>query len=379
MEEKMMNTLLQFVKANKSFSDALMKDMYPDANPYINFELVFIYLNANMELLREYDIEAYEFISEMFNNSNYYIEGNFVYIDNLAYSIDSFINLVHKLEGCKHKAIKIPQQLFVESKNNVREIPKRECKVYSFNDYKRFTAYEMSERDLIFQYTNRVDKATKPYIEQVTYNFKRFISFVVTNYFNGQQKKLNNKELLIISSYINLFPLFSYGKDLVEFPYGMFPIPINEIGVAKITFDNQEVLELNRKYKRVQEKVSQLTFQEKFVRDNGYADSQSLSKIRRKIDALENRAMELLYELYETTHYEHIFNPTFLKNVWQSFKGNTIDINTLFHNPVLKIFAIQKGVTNFYCAMHLDVLTKLIDNDIILEVLDSEQKLLLDN
>ena len=29
--------------------------------------------------------------------------------------------------------------------------------------------------------------------------------------------------------------------------------------------------------------------------------------------------------------------------------------------------------------MHLDVLTKLIDNDIILEVLDSEQKLLLDN
>ena len=75
----------------------------------------------------------------------------------------------------------------------------------------------------------------------------------------------------------------------------------------------------------------------------------------------------LLFKLYETTNLAHVYNPTLLKAIWQSFWDNTVDINTFFDNPVLKLFSIKDNVTRFYSAMHLDTLFKLIDNDTILK------------
>lgn len=210
-------------------------------------------------------------------------------------------------------------------------------------------------------------------------NFKRFINEVVINCLNGLRDKVSLKELSILNAYINFFPLFNYGASLVEFPFERLAIAENEIGIAKITYDNKEVVDANKKYNKVKDKIEEVSYQEALAVGSEYADAQMLYRLRRKLSTLKEEEVELLYQIYELTHLEHIFNPTLLKSVLESFINGTVDINTLFNNPVLRLFVIKDNVTKFYSAMHLDTLLNLIDNDTILEVLNSDHRLILEN
>ncbi len=380
MEEEKIKTLCELIKANKSFSYALNHNLTPDNNDYITFELIFIYLNANKNILKEYDLSLYEIVCNLFRWSDYYIEGTQLHTNDNTYDISFFINLINSLEAYKKQSIVLPQRIFTDNANT-KTPPKapHECKVYSFNDYRQLSMYEMSERELVFQYTTRVDDITKPYISNTINRFRRFINYVVTNYLNGSLDKISNKELQVLASYLNLFPLFCYGQNLIDFPFERLSIPSNEIGVAKITFDNKEIVDINRKYQRVKDKIEQLSYQEALAVGSEFADSQMLNRVRRRLNALKREEMELLFELFDKTHQDSIYNPTFLKSLWLSFLGNTVDINNYFNNPVLRTFVIKGDVTNFYCAIHLDTLFNLIDNEQLLSIIDSNHKLILKN
>ena len=207
--------------------------------------------------------------------------------------------------------------------------------------------------------------------------FRKFINLSVFNYLSGHKDKILINELKVIAAYINLIPLFFYGDDSIDFHLEKLHIPSNEIGIAKITFDNEEIVRINRKIRIIKEKRQQLEYNEKLIIDNNCTNYGTLAKIRRKILELEKEEGNLLYELYETSNLAHIYNPNFLQAVWQSFCDNSVDINTFFDNPVLKLFSIKDNITRFYSAMHLNVLFQLIDNDTILKSLNDDQKLLL--
>lgn len=379
MKEEKIKTLFELFKANKSFSCALNKGVYPEHSNYIMYELIFIYFNTNISLLREYDISTYDFICNLFRGADYYIEGDVLHTKDNTYPLSYFMDLINRLEEYRNRSIVISRKKFFSHHQPSSGESKNDCKIYVLNDYRKLLMYEMSERELVFQYTTRVDEITKPYIDHVMSNFKRFINYVVINILKGNIDKIPIKELEVLSAYINMFPLFGYGQDLVDFPYERLLISSYEIGVAKITYDNKEIVDINRKYNRVRDKIEQLSYQEALAVGSELADSQMLNRVRRKISLLKKDEIELLYQLYEMTHLEHIYNPTLLKSVWESFLSNSVDINTLFNNPVLRLFTIKDDVTKFYSAMHLDTLTKLIDNDMILEILKNEPRLLLTN
>ncbi len=379
MKEEKIKTLFELFKANKSFSCALNKGVYPEHSNYIMYELIFIYFNTNISLLREYDVSIYDFICNLFRGAEYYIEGDVLHTKDNTYPLSYFMDLINRLEEYKNRSIVISRKKFVSHHQPISGESKNDCKIYVLNDYRKLLMYEMSERELVFQYTTRVDEITKPYIDHVMSNFKRFINYVVINILKGNIDKIPIKELEVLSAYINMFPLFGYGQDLVDFPYERLLISSYEIGVAKITYDNKEIVDINRKYNRVRDKIEQLSYQEALAVGSELADSQMLNRVRRKISLLKKDEIELLYQLYEMTHLEHIYNPTLLKSVWESFLSNSVDINTLFNNPVLRLFTIKDDITKFYSAMHLDTLTKLIDNDMILEILKNEPRLLLTN
>ena len=374
MKEKKMKTLLELIKANKSFSCALKDELYPEDNSYITFEMVLIFLKANMNVLKSYDIDIYKFIKELLSDKNYYIEGDIIYTYEGEYYLNYFVNLVYILEEYKHQEIPIPFYAF-SAKDGVTS--KKSCKFYSFQEYLKISQYEMTQKDLVFQYTLRVDKSTRPYINMINDRFEKFISLSVFNYLSGHKDKISINELKVIAAYINLIPLFFYSDEEIDFHLEKLHIPSNEIGLAKITFDDEEVIKINRKIKTINEKKQQLEQNEKLIVDNDFANYTTLAKLRRRILRLEQEESMLLFKLYETTNLAHVYNPTLLKAIWQSFWDNTVDINTFFDNPVLKLFSIKDNVTRFYSAMHLDTLFKLIDNDTILKSLNDEQKLLL--
>ena len=377
MEEKKFETLKNFIKSNKSFLSALNNNSYPNLDIYTKYEIYLVYFRANLESIQKRNPSLAEKIMELLNSTNYYITEDRLEINGTIYPLSYLDNLLNEIEQIKKEPILINISPSYPSDNYFSKRTKEPCKIYSFKDYEHFSLYEMSERSLIYQYTFRVDKSTIPYIDKVRKNFNTFISFITYHLLKNDLKEVGIKDLQILYSYINLYPLLNYGKDLINFPYEQLTIPQNKIGLSKTTISNPEILKLKNNLQKITLQKSNLVNRLNILSLNLPKGHPKIDLITIQIRELEKQELEILYEIYSLSHYEHIYNPNILNYLYRSFCLGCVDVNNFFNNPFFKIFYIKNSNTEFYCALRLDTLIELLDNDQVLKILNDQPRLVL--
>ena len=367
MKEQRLNTLKAFINSNKSFFCALENNEPPYLDDYLKVELLLIYFNNNLPYIKMHYPRMYDLISSMLSTSNYYIEnGNICYEDHI-YSIVSLENLAMQIaDYIKDNA--------VENCNNDFDITTNDCKIYTIKQSRNHLDYDMSDRELMFQYTTTIDQDTLPYINKVKTDFNRFINFVCLHLLKHDFTPLDYRHLQVIYAYFNLYPSLLYGRDLIEVPFEVLNIPQNKIGLAKITHSHPAIVNLNKKLKEITIKLKALYAQHKLLLDNNLGTSYTVKK---RINELEHQETSILNQIFINVHHKNIYNSSLLKYALKSFIQGFADINNLFHNPVIKLFYIADNDTEFFCAMHLDTLINLIDNDRLLNLIDDHPVLML--
>lgn len=376
MNEKEFNTLNNFVNSNNSFYAALKNEESITTDIYISFELLLLYFKINYEFLQNLNQNDYNMLSDIIKNNNFIIEHNNIFYNDHYYSISYFINLLNTIEVSKSKSEdnKIIKLSFKpkETKEKKTKTPK----IIDLSVHQRNVYFTMKEREYMFEKNIEVNDITLPFIENSNLYFKELLNYLIILILKKTQQIVNYQYLELLYSYISLYPFVCYSNGKEEIPFSKLNIPQNEIGLKKSTYEQDEYLKcLEDEMQELTSKRERLKNQKEVMKNYLSNCESKLSRIDNHIYAIEAKQMDNYYSQYAYKHTNEVYNANLLEFIIKSFEQGNVYINESFEDPVIKLFYIENNEVLFYCAMHLKILAKLCDSNILLPESEKDKKL----
>lgn len=378
MNEKELSTLKNFIKSNNSFSNALTKNKYPTIDIYLGTELVVLYFKLLKVIplnLSSYEIDL---IHALVSNA-FTIKEDKINILKEDLPLTYFINLINKIE--QQNKLKNHNRLIYLNKFSEEISPSKELiggKIINFRDYINNPSLSMRERSYIFESTTKVTPDTTPYIEETNNNFIELLNELIIKILNSKIYECPFINLQILGAYLTLYPCVEYAKNKCTIPFHLLQLPQNEIGLIKTTYQNDFILELESYLLGLDQKKRKCLTELSSLQGNSYINEEKIKKIRNRLDDIDKEKFNMSFNYYLIKFSSEIYNHNLLDYINKAFLQGNVDINYLFKNPTLKMFYIDDGIVEFYCAMHLSTLMNLLNHQVLLDKLEPAKKLRLE-
>lgn len=372
-----LNTLKTLVVSNNSFCNALKgRPPYNLDNPLI-VELIIYYLTLNKEDLINLDISNKDLYLTLVEEQNYIIENDYILIDETIIPIDSLKELVNQIEDKKNNH---PNRVIYFTNSNVNKEPKihrpQKGQIIHFKEAQRNLFYTTLERAMIYERTTEVNFETLPYINRIKYDFVALVNDIVLKAINSNLDEYNPKYLKVVASYLKLYPFLTYAKNKANLSYSDLSIPQREIGLRKMTYDNDLIDDIENKLALLIKREERLVYErEKYERDFSI-NTNVLIHIEQELIDIEKQKTDYFVKLYLLRTSNEIYNENILKYLTKSFEQGYIEINRFLANPLIKSFFINDDDTEFYSIIRLDTLVNLFDPNILLEQLEPQKRLI---
>lgn len=377
MTTKELITLNNFIKSNKFFSNALKKNLIPNQDIYIQFEMILLYITQNLEILQNISFELYDIFKKIINTQSFIIEENFLMFSNYSYSLEYLTKLVFEIRSYKQQS-KPNNIVFLSSYKKSHENenkPFPNCRIIKFEEAKKNRHHFIGNPGIIFERTTKVDEETLPFIEETNKYFKELVEDIVIHTLTNKLSNYPLKYLKILAAYFNLYPFTTYIRGKYNVPFENLSLPQSEIGLRKSTYNNYQVKKiedyisaLDKKEREL--KAQQIQYEKCTIMDNGY-----LHRLKQEIVYLSQERINMFLTFYLLKSSSEIYNKNLLEYIAKSFEQGNVEINKFLENPILKMFYISGEKTEFYCAMRLDTFMNLIDTNLLMQSKEPEKKL----
>lgn len=362
MTEKELSTYQNFINTNNSFSYALENNTPIKPNIYLKVELLILHIRHKCS---NFCIPISNKILIQLLNGNFYIEDDHIIIEEKHYTIEDLYSMSESLNSSIAITMK-PIPIRLSTTNKEPTTGTKQCRVINIMDRFPKPNFTLEEREIIFERTCRIDEETLPYIREMRYRFIEVVDSLIPNILNETIDYDEETYYKIIASYLKLYPFAGYAANKTNIPYENINLPLNEIGLTKIKYNDAHLESIKRRVKelnKVVKKISQDT--ETIISSNVISNKRLIDSRNRRTIFINAEIASLLFEYNEYSHNPEVLNKLFFESIYEALiKGNII-INHYFLDPVIKLFTIKNGEVTSFIAIHLTTLLNIIDSNIL--------------
>jgi len=371
MERIISEEQLNLIKNNYSFYHALENQGPIYVNSYVKFELILYYLKLNKNILLNNSLEFKDIISFL-ENDDYLITEDCLITSNQSYSLDSFYSLLNRVRDLKqHSNQPIPFKSYSIKEPSIKIYNHSKTVSLPKNSYLHQPF--LSERDN-FAILLTDNKDCYNYPKEVKEEYKYRMEKLILSFLNDQLPPLEQpyNELTILISYLKIFPL---KKSFKELPSIFCHIPINEIGLRKMNYEEEEIKQYQESIRETI--IAKIRLQKKYDFSLRYNTMSHLylEQLGQNIRRMKIREFQQRFEYYCQTHNSEIFNHNYLKNILISLESGYVDLNYSYYNPVVRLFHLDHQKAIFYTELHLETLLNLFDDESFINSLDAKKLL----
>lgn len=359
MTQQELNTYQNFIDTNNSFLSDIKSFTPVIPNIYLKVELLILYLHhkCNCELTGPITNPT---IISLFSN-NFYIEDNYIVINEQRYTIEELISIVKNIRF--HKC---EQLTFINPRESKPLENPTNCRVIDLNRYLFVPNYTLTERGTIFERTCKVDNDTIPYIDEINNRFTSLIEHLIIDIFGDNMDLDEDTYYNVLGAFLKLYPFAGYAANKKTIPYEDISLPLNEIGLTKVKYDDEYLKDLRKKIQSINLQIQRIVRDTEIIISSGFISNKSiLERNNRQVIYLNSEIARLLYEYNEYSHNPEVLNDIFFKYIYEAFVHGNVIINEYFADPIIKFFTIEGKEVTSYIAIHLKTLLRIIDPTIL--------------
>lgn len=366
-------TTLQFINSNKSFYNALYTStfLYIDFN--IQVELIILYFNINRDYINNLELTDQDIINSLLNN-NYTIQNNRLIVSSTIIPLSKAISLVKKIKDFKElqNNDKVIYLNFNPEKKEVKT-SKKVSIVIPISKYLHHFGSTLSEKAYLLEMTQHLDKDTLPFVNINKKNTKDAISKIIEKIILDNLNQCSLVESSLIYAYLNLYLTLDYAKE--EYEPHLQDLNINQahIGIAKTTYNDEEINQILKKLLTIKEEELNLIRRINLLKNNPY-NNFKINLLKANLQEFLHKQQQLLFDLYLKTHSKDIYNKNLLQYILKSIYQSNFYLNYNYDDPLIKFFTINKDKIEFYCALHLSTLVNLITTDFLVTITNHEKE-----
>lgn len=363
MTSKELSTYNTLVSSNNSFCHALNNDLPLTLDNSIKFELIIYYLIINRRYIKKLSPKYQEILLLLIDTHNYIIENDRLIIEGKVLTLEELSSIVIQIEQIKkeitsNKIIHLTKPLVMHSREYEFST---ENKIIQFSESTRLFYYSNVEKSMSFESTSKVDEETLPYINSTRHHFTTLVNDIVIHALENDLDNYNRKYLKVISIYLTLYPFTTYAKSKTDVPFEELNLPQGEIGIRKMSYDNQTITDVENRIRQLNFRENCLLREREKYELNFSIKENVLTKIEQELLEIDKERIELLLSLFLLRHSKEIYNETLLCYLSKSFEQGYIEINRFFANPIIKSFYIEDTKTCFHCSARLETLQNLFN------------------
>lgn len=358
MNQKELETINHLVSSNNSFCNALKEKKTIRIDIYIQIELILLYFKINYQYISKLNNIEQEIIYDLISNNNFTIEENYLIYKEEKYSLNFFKNLMNTIEKEKQSISqnKVIQFIPPIKENISHPVKSKKSKIVDITFLNHAIFLDMKDRSHLLEEGLEITTETQPYIEENNANFRELLNTLILALLKPTPFEYSYGYLEILSSYLCLYPIISYAKNKFIIPLSDIRIPKEKIGLKKCEYQDKYLDELSSEISELNSKRMRLILSKNALSKSLQNYETKLGRINSHIDAIEKKQIDCYYNQFAYRNLDEIYNPTFLKYLFNSYEQCNVSIDEIFENPVIRFFHLSNDEIDFYCAMRLDTL-----------------------
>lgn len=369
MERIVNQEQLNLIESNYSFSYVLKNQGPIYLNNYIKFELIIYYFKLNRNMIINHHNE-FKDILPLLDDSKYLITKSYIVCNDKYYSLDYLFNVIKSIKeisSSELSPISFPSPFKEENdtktfnpslKSNTINFPSKQVPL---NSKRESFALRLVANNECQNYPHDVKSIYKLRMEKLLLS-------LLNNQLPTSESSIN--ELKILISYLKLYSLKSFiNKITPEY----FNIPINEIGIRLMNYEEAEVQATQLKLQSLSKTKENLQEQYYHFASSEYIPKSHLVRLNKRIRELKLQELQQSFDLYFQTHNSEVFNHNFLQNILLSLEAGYVDFNYYYFNPVIRLFQMDNQHASFYAELHLDTLLNLFDDESFIKSYSSKK------
>ena len=365
-------TLKLFLVSNENFYKALCDQNYPEIDSYIMYELIFLFLKLNRKYSKILSEQDALFVEKIIDKADYFLDDEDIIVDEKRYNLDYLKNLVFKL--CNYKSIGKHRDIInVDFAKHSKEENTPRIKsnnLYSFMDKLKEEQDNYYINRSNFDRTNEVNSNAMKYILETQRKFSSNLDSLILQVLSSDISSITLEELKLLYGLISFYPIAEYAINKEKISYEELHIPkSNKIDLGKTTFDNPELIELEKRFDKVDQKLKSLTEKREKILKSGVKQNIRLYNLDTEISELEHLKMEIGCELYlYPTLNNKYYNENMIKYIWKSIEQFNVEIVQGSFESMIVLFFISDQKTKFYLKTSLNLFISLINNEEMLRM-----------